>query len=118
MTEKLHICQKCRSQMFQKFNSSIWVCFECEKKAKSVKSKPTITKKVTVQKNGLKNVAKRKSKKQGIEQISGFLDTSGLNILSMLIICWLLIVIRAEEYTQLSILIVDTTLTENISLLG
>ena len=55
MTEKLHICQKCRSQMFKKFNSSIWVCFECEKKAKSVKSKPTITKKVTVKKTGLKN---------------------------------------------------------------
>ena len=62
MSEKLHICQKCRSQMFQKFNSSIFVCFECEKKAKSVKSKPTTAKKVAVKKTGLKRGKTEKQK--------------------------------------------------------
>lgn len=41
--------------MFQKFNSSIFVCFECEKKAKSIKSKPYTVKKVEVKKTGLKH---------------------------------------------------------------
>ena len=62
MTERLHICPKCKSQMFQKFNSSIFVCFECEKKAKSVKSKPTITKKGNVKKTGFKRGKTEKQK--------------------------------------------------------
>ena len=48
--------------MFQKFNSSIFVCFECEKKAKSVKSNPTITKKENVKKTGLKRGKTEKQK--------------------------------------------------------
>lgn len=54
MTEKLYICPDCNSQMFQKFNSTIWVCFECQKRNKSIGAGQMATKSNARAKTGLK----------------------------------------------------------------
>ena len=63
MTEKLHICPTCNSQMFRRFNSSIWTCFECEKKKVIVKVNKTPIKQVRVKKTTAKK-PKSKNEKQ------------------------------------------------------
>lgn len=54
MTEKIHICPDCNSQMFQKFNSTIWVCFECKKRNKPIRA-------------GQMNVSAKKEPKKGLK---------------------------------------------------
>jgi uncharacterized Zn finger protein (UPF0148 family) len=55
MIEKRKICPKCNSQMFQRFNSTMWYCPTCENSKKFIKVDELHTSKKTGAKKGLKS---------------------------------------------------------------
>jgi hypothetical protein len=55
MTEKLHICPVCNSQMFQRFNSTLFYCPTCENRKKNLKARECKGNGEIMPKNALKS---------------------------------------------------------------
>lgn len=56
MDKPTHICPIHKSRMFQRFNSTLWFCPECEKSKKSIRVDKLHSSTKKVPKNGLKSV--------------------------------------------------------------